>query len=67
MSLLMARHDQYSPRITAHLGELADDIIGSIIDGSSLSGLLTRVEIGHIRIGSAGNGRIKSRVDRFVG
>ena len=51
----MARHDQYSPRITAHLGELADDIIGSIIDGSSLSGLLTRVEIGHIRIGSAGN------------
>ena len=24
----MARHDQYSPRITAHLGELADDIIG---------------------------------------
>ena len=67
MSLLIPRHDQYSPRITAHLGELADDIIGSIIDGSSLSGLLTRVEIGHIRIGSAGNGRIKSRVDRFVG
>ena len=45
----------------------ADSITGSMIDGSSLSGLLTRVEIGHIRIGSAGNGRIKSRVDRFVG
>ncbi len=29
--------------------------------GSSFSGLLTRVEIGHIRIGSAENGRIKSR------
>jgi|SRR6516162_5739646 len=35
--------------------------IGSMIDGSSFSGLLTRVEIGHIRIKSAGNGRIKSR------
>jgi hypothetical protein len=32
--------------------------IGSTIEGSSFSGLLTRVEIGHIRIGSAGNGRI---------
>jgi hypothetical protein len=28
--------------------------IGSAIEGSSFSGLLTRVEIGHIRIGSAG-------------
>jgi hypothetical protein len=35
--------------------------IGSTIEGSSFSGLLTLVEIGHIRIGSAGNGRIKSR------
>jgi hypothetical protein len=35
--------------------------IGSTIEGSSLSGLLTRVEIGHIRMGSARNGRIKSR------
>ena len=35
--------------------------MGSIIDGSSFSGLLTRVEIGHIRIRSAGNGSIKSR------
>jgi hypothetical protein len=35
--------------------------IGSTIEGSSFSGLLTRVEIGHIRIGSAGNGRIRSR------
>jgi hypothetical protein len=34
--------------------------IGSRIDGSSFSGLLTRVEIGHIRIGSEGYGRIKS-------
>jgi hypothetical protein len=31
-----------------------------MIEGSSFSGLLTRVEIGQIRIGSAGNGRIKS-------
>jgi len=30
--------------------------IGSTIDGSSFSGLLTRVDIGHIRIRSAGNG-----------
>jgi hypothetical protein len=28
------------------------------MEGSSFSGLLTLVEIGHIRIGSAGNGRI---------
>jgi hypothetical protein len=35
--------------------------IGSIIEGSSFSGLLTRVEIGHIRTKSAGNSRIKSR------
>ena len=28
-------------------------LIGSTIDGSSFSGLLTRVEIGHMRIGSA--------------
>jgi hypothetical protein len=38
----------------------ADRLIGSRIEESSFSGLLTRVEIGHIRIGSAGNGRIKS-------
>jgi hypothetical protein len=31
-----------------------------MIEGSAFSGLLTRVEIGYIRIGSAGNGRIKS-------
>ena len=30
--------------------------IGSMIDGSSFSGLFTRVEIGHIRIGSEGKG-----------
>jgi hypothetical protein len=34
---------------------------GSTIEGSSFSGLLTRVEIGQIRIKSAGNGRIRSR------
>jgi hypothetical protein len=35
-------------------------LTGSRIDGSSFSGLLTRVDIGHIHISSAGNGRIKS-------
>lgn len=34
--------------------------IGSMMNGSSFSGLLTRGEIGHIRIGSAANGRIRS-------
>ena len=32
-------------------------VIGSRIEGSSFSGLLTRVEIGHIRMGSAANRR----------
>jgi hypothetical protein len=54
-------------RSDAHLAEAvgrpvdyAADVsnsIGSMIEGSSFPGLLTRVEIGHIRIGSAGNGR----------
>src|SRR5262249_60177248 len=35
--------------------------IGSMIDGSSFSGLLTRAEIGHMRMSSAGNGRIRAR------
>jgi hypothetical protein len=35
--------------------------IGSTMDGSSFSGLLTRVEIGQIRMRLAGNGRINSR------
>jgi len=35
--------------------------IGSSIEGSSFSGLLTRVEIGHIRFSSAENGRIRLR------
>jgi hypothetical protein len=43
----------------------ADNSIGSTIDGSSFSGLLTRFEIGHIRIGSAGNRRIRSRGSGF--
>ena len=30
-------------------------------EASSFSGFLTRVDIGHIRIGSGGNGRIKLR------
>jgi hypothetical protein len=34
---------------TAYAASVAGSI-GSIIDGSSFSGLLTRVEIGHIRI-----------------
>ena len=34
--------------------------IGSTMEGSSFSGLLTRVEIGHIRIGSVGNSLIRS-------
>jgi hypothetical protein len=34
---------------------------GSTIEGSSFFGLLTGVDIGHIRIGVAGNVRIKSR------
>jgi len=45
----------------AHLTHAADNSIGSTIDGSSFSGLLTRVEIGHIRIGLLGYGRSKSR------
>jgi hypothetical protein len=35
--------------------------MGSMIEGSSLSGLLTRVEKGYIRIRPAGNGRTRSR------
>ena len=38
----------------------ADNSIGSTIVGSSFSGLLTRVDIGHMRIDSAENGRIRS-------
>jgi hypothetical protein len=39
--------------------------IGSRIDGSSVSGLLTRVETGYAHIGAAGKGRIKSRGARL--
>jgi hypothetical protein len=35
--------------------------IGSTINGSSFSGFFTRVEIGQMRMSSAGNGRIRSR------
>jgi hypothetical protein len=42
------------------LRQAAESWIGFRIDGSSFSGF-TRVEIGHIRIGSAGNGRRRSR------
>ena len=36
------------------------DCAAPTMEGSSFSGLLTRVEIGHIRIGSAGYGCNKS-------
>jgi hypothetical protein len=49
-----------APQAARHVGQAADNSIGSTIVGSSFSGLLTRVEIGHMRIGSAGNGRIRS-------
>jgi hypothetical protein len=39
----------------------ADNSIGSRIEGSSFSGLLTRVEIGHIRIGSGRRPRLLSQ------
>jgi hypothetical protein len=42
-----------------YAAEVANAIC-STIEGSSFSGLLTLVEIGHIRIGSAENGLIKS-------
>jgi hypothetical protein len=45
--------------VRPYAAEVANSI-GSTIEGLSFSGLLTRVETGHIRIGSAGNGRIKS-------
>jgi hypothetical protein len=56
---------QYARRAKAvaqfnYAAEVAN-AIGSTIKGSSFSSLLTLVEIGHIRMGSAGNGRIKSR------
>jgi ABC-type uncharacterized transport system substrate-binding protein len=49
--------------VVHHLREAASFVtsIGSSIEGSSFSGLFTRVEMGHIRINSAGNGRIRSR------
>ena len=37
------------------------DLIGSRIEESSFSGLLTRVEISHIRIRSAGKDRTRER------
>ena len=37
----------------------AANAIGSTIVGSSFSGSLTLVEMGHIRIGSAGNGQVR--------
>jgi hypothetical protein len=49
--------DEGTPPIREAAAECS---IGRRIDGSSFSGLLTRVEIGHVRIGAAGNGRITS-------
>jgi acyl-[acyl carrier protein]--UDP-N-acetylglucosamine O-acyltransferase len=40
---------------------IGQDVSIGTIDGSSFSGLLTRVEIGNMRIRPAGKGRIKSR------
>jgi hypothetical protein len=36
------------------------------VEGSSFSGLLTHVDMGHIRVGSAGYGRIKSSGSGFI-
>jgi malonyl CoA-acyl carrier protein transacylase len=41
-------------RLLSFYAPEAASLIGSRIEGSSFSGLLTRVEIGHIRFGSAG-------------
>jgi hypothetical protein len=54
-----ARHQNKAVDEGRHAAELVN-LIGTMIEGSSFSGLFTRVEIGHIRIGSDGNGRIKS-------
>jgi hypothetical protein len=40
---------------------------GSTTDGSSFSGLLTRVEIGYVRIGSAENGASPSQQVQSAG
>jgi hypothetical protein len=64
---LQATHPFNKPVAVASMACIGSDITyaannstGSTIDGSSFSGLLTRVEIGHICIGSARNSRIKS-------
>jgi len=44
----------------SHAAEVAN-WIGSTIEGSSCSDLLTRIVNGHIRMGSAGKGRINLR------
>jgi hypothetical protein len=48
-----------APSLSSYAASLANSI-GSIIEGSSFSGLLTRVDMGHMRIRPAGNGRIRS-------
>jgi hypothetical protein len=59
LSATLLHSPGYSPR-PPYAASVATSI-GSTIAASSFSGLLTRVEIGHIRIGAAGNGRIRSR------
>ena len=64
MSLRVPRTTKHSLRATnvgkcSYVAEAAN-AIGSTMEGSSFSGLLTLVEIGHIRIGLAGNGLIRS-------
>src|SRR6516225_7567794 len=51
---------KFGKRAIGNVHYATDNSIGSMIDGSSFSGLLTRVEIGHIRVGSAGNGCMRS-------
>jgi hypothetical protein len=48
---------QGSERRSAYAAEVVNSI-GSTIEGSSFSGLLTRVEIGHIRISPGGKASI---------
>ena len=50
---VMSKHRRGQPKAAS-----VANSIDSIIEGSSFSGLLTRVEIGHIRIRPAGNGRV---------
>jgi hypothetical protein len=58
---LNLRSVERDARISTTTRHSLASLFGSTMDASSLSDLLTLVEIGHIRFGSAGNGRIRSR------